>query len=497
MIAQDLKRVRRVGTPLVAIITADQPNTVAQIRENFNGKSGALLTWDVIRGYSPLNELGTDAKVALEATHDAMALTNFTEAMIAALDLPSKTCVLVQNGHAFLSETNPIQALLNLRDFFKSTERTIVLLGPDFKMPAELAQDILVLTEELPSPQEIRATLDKLCSDNALDCDDDTRAHGTDALRGLANFSVEQAAALSVQPDKSVSVANMWQRKRAMLPKGLTLEEPLKDSIGGVEQWLKFSDALFTGPNPPRGIFLFDEIEKSLAGAMGDTSGTSQDQHQELLTEIEDRQYVGSLFLGPPGGGKTFAARVTAARRGIPFFRVDLGSAKGSLVGESEQKIRAIMRAIYAIVGHGGAYFIATCNKLDALSPEIRRRLSSYGLWFFDMANAQERAEIGIIQAKRYPSIPSKDAAQFFASQDGWSGANIRDCCRLAHALNMKLGEAAAFVIPAGQQDPEGLQRLRAIAHNRFLSASTPGVYRMPKAAPIPENRKITSQKEA
>ena len=177
MIAQELKRVRRVGTPLVAIITADQPNTVAQIRENFNGKSGALLTWDVIRGYSPLNELGTDAKVALEATHDAMALTNFTEAMIAALDLPSKTCVLVQNGHAFLGETNPIQALLNLRDFFKSTERTIVLLGPDFKMPAELAQDILVLTEELPSPQEIRATLDKLCSDNALDCDDDTRAH--------------------------------------------------------------------------------------------------------------------------------------------------------------------------------------------------------------------------------------------------------------------------------------------------------------------------------
>lgn len=500
MIAQDLKRVRNVGTPIVAITTADQPNTINQIRSAFNGKSGALLCWDIIRGYSALNELGTDAKLALEQKHDPMELTNFTSAMVAALELPSRACVLVENGHRYLDDAPAVQSLLNLRDLFKSTERTIVLMGPSIKLPAELAQDVLVLDEALPTPEEIRATINALCDENGLTADQDTRAHAVDALRGLANFSVEQASALSVDTKaKTISIAEMWERKRAMLPKGLTMESPLKDQIGGNENWLKFADALFSGPNRPRGIFLFDEIEKSLAGAMGDTSGTSQDQHQELLTEIEDRQYVGSLFLGPPGGGKTFAARVTAARYGVPFFRVDLGSAKGSLVGESEQKIRAIMRAIYAIVGDGGAYFIATCNKLDALSPEIRRRLSSFGLWFFDMASAQERAEIGIIQARKYSGLETKDAAEFFAKQEGWSAANIRDCCRLAHALNMPLAEASAFVIPAGAQDPDGLQRLRQMAHNRFLSSSSAGVYRLPKTPndPVSAFRKIGSGKEA
>ena len=505
MIANELKRVRNVGVPLIAITTADQPNTVKQLREGLNGKS-PLILWDIIRGFSGLNDKGTDTLTALIQSLGGegaeMGLTNFVFAMTEALKLDERSCVLVENGHRFIDEPPAIQALMNLRDAFKSTRRTIVLLGPDFRLPAELNQDILILDEAFPTADEIKATLTTLYTENKIAADDATVEHAIDAMRGLAAFSIEQAAALSLQPDKTVSIPELWERKRAMLPKGLTMEKPLENAtIGGAEQWLAFANDLFAGPMRPRVIFFIDEIEKVLAGSStshGDTSGTSQDQAQELLTTIEDNQFPGSMFLGPPGNGKTFIARAISAKYGIPFLRGDLGSAKGSLVGQSEQQIRALTRAVLAIAGKGGAYIITTCNRLDAITPEMQRRLASFGLWFFDMPNAQERAEIGIIEAKKYPNIASESAAKFFAAREGWSGANIRDCCRLAYALGRDLYSASAFVIPAGSQDPEALSRLRTLANGRFLSASYEGVFRLRKSEPAPKTetvRKI-SQKE-
>ena len=56
MITEQLKRARAVGVPLIAIATQDQPHTVALLAAGINS-GAALLCWDVVRGYSPLNEL--------------------------------------------------------------------------------------------------------------------------------------------------------------------------------------------------------------------------------------------------------------------------------------------------------------------------------------------------------------------------------------------------------------------------------------------------------
>jgi hypothetical protein len=496
MIATELKRLRNVGVPLVAIGTADQGHTIDQIRAELNGKS-PLILWDVIRGYQGLNELGVAQVDKLLASispeEPALAqqsLTNFTQALIEAIKFSERTCIIALNGHAFYTEAPAIQAILNLRDPFKGSKRTLVLIGPDFRLPSELSQDVLVIQEALPTADEIKAALSKIYDENGIKADVDMCA---EALRGLSAFSVEQAGALAITPDQTVSIAELWERKRAMLPKGLAMEQPLNETIGGNEAWIEFSDALFSGPEKPNVIIFIDEVDKVLNSAMaGDTSGTSQDAAQELLTIIEDHHFPGSLFLGPPGGGKTFTARATAAKNKVPFLRADLGAAKGSLVGESERRIREITRAILAIAGDGRAYFVATCNKLDVLAPEMRRRLSSFGLWFFDMLNSEERAEVGILNARKYPTLNVEDTARFFAKQEGWSGANIRDCCRLAHALSMTLEKASRFVIPAATQDPQGLERLRATANGRFLSASKAGFYKAPRAG-IPETAANTS----
>ena len=281
-----------------------------------------------------------------------------------------------------------------------------------------------------------------------------------------------------------VSLPELWARKKAMLPKGLELEYPSQtfDDIGGSAAVKAFFNQLGAGPRKFRVVIIIDEIEKLVAGAggdsgLGDSSGTSQDAMAVLLTELEDRDYFGITHFGPPGTGKTYTARAIAATFGLPCVRMDTGAMKGRYVGDSEGAIRAALKAIYALAGDGGALIVATTNQFGSLPTALRDRLAKLGVWFYDLPTAAERGAIAKLQAKHY-GLKAKDAAAFFEPLEGWSGRNIRNCCELAHALACDFAEASKYVIPQAQQEPAGLERLRKMAEGRFLSASTPGVYK-------------------
>ena len=217
----------------------------------------------------------------------------------------------------------------------------------------------------------------------------------------------------------------------------------------------------------------------------GDSSGTSQDQAGVLLTTMEKYGYAGQILVGPPGSGKSAFADAVAGTFERPLICVDLGAAKGSLVGQSEERIRAMMKAIYAIAGEKGAFFIATCNKLDILSPELRRRFR-YGIYFFDLPDKDERISIGKLQTAKYKL---KQDDEFWIECEGWSGANIRDCCDLSYAMRVGLKDAQNFIVPAFKQDQDGITRLRNMANGKFLSASYEGTYDKDKKKDKSTNR--------
>src|SRR5438067_3194931 len=60
----------------------------------------------------------------------------------------------------------------------------------------------------------------------------------------------------------------------------------------------------------------------------------------------------------------------------------------------------------------------------------------------------------------------------------GWTGAEIRACCRLAALLDVTLTQAAHHVVPVAVTAAEQVERLRSWASGRCLSASAPGIYR-------------------
>ena len=52
--------------------------------------------------------------------------------------------------------------------------------------------------------------------------------------------------------------------------------------------------------------------------------------------------------MGIPGTGKSLTSKATATILGWPLIRLDIGALKGSLVGESEQKMRSALKVIDA-----------------------------------------------------------------------------------------------------------------------------------------------------
>lgn len=493
-VVEQLRALRRVSTPLVGITTADQPALIASVVKSYaaaENQRPPILQHDIIRGVLGLNQEGKDARAAIVPDSDmpGTPLQSPAEALAAAAGLQARAILFVLNASPLLDNPAVVQAICNLRDEFKSNGRTLVLLSPQLSLPPELVQDVNTIDAPLPNEARIAEIIDdevknaRETMSNPPDVpSDEDKRRAVEALSGLAEFPVEQSIALSLSSARKLDAAQLWARKRAFIgqTRGLTIDSggATFDDIGGLENVKTFGRALFAGRVPPRAIVRIDEIEKMLGGAAADTSGVSQDALGTILREMEDQNWAGLIGVGPPGSGKTIFSQTLGNTHGAPTFALDLGAAKGSLVGQSEERIRAALKTIKA-VAQMGAFFVATCNKLDALPPELRRRFR-YGLWFFDLPTAEERAAIWAINVKRYEITPEQLADK--PADTDWTGAEVRNVCELAWRMKTTIKTAAAFIVPVSVSDPEAINKLRSTAAGKFLSASYAGPYKHPKA---------------
>jgi SpoVK/Ycf46/Vps4 family AAA+-type ATPase len=234
----------------------------------------------------------------------------------------------------------------------------------------------------------------------------------------------------------------------------------------------QFLSRILAGDRAPKTVVIIDEIEKALGGAGTDTSGVSTDQLAVLLTAMQDKKAAGILLMGPPGAGKTVVAKAAANEASALGIMFDLGGMKSSLVGSSEQRIRSALRVIDA-VSSGLPLFIATCNSVAALPPELLRRFN-LARFFVDLPTPDERKSIWGIHRKKY-EIDPKDPGP--ASDSQWTGAEIENACDIARRLNQPLAEAAKYIVPIAKSAEATITRLRQQAGGHFISASEPGPY--------------------
>jgi hypothetical protein len=482
--------VRNAGCPLVAYETSDPAQTIINLRRAMNGteETTPIAQWDTLRGLTGVNDAG--ATLCKDWQCDPLNTGEcgtaldflFSRALEAkARETFAKGVFFFHNAHRFIDDPRVMQGVWNLRDIFEKLGATLVMLNTASKVPIELRNDVVTISDPLPTLPEIS----KLTFDIAKDAvkggfNLDPEAIREDALiadtlTGISGFGVRQTFALSLRKD-GVDQDTLWDRKRKLIEQtaGLSVWKGGEtfDELGGLKNLKDFLTRILTsGTTPIRGVLHCDEIEKSLAGASGDTSGTSQDQLGVILRCMEDWQLPGIILVGPPGVGKSAISKAAGSVANAPVVALDLGAMKGSLVGESEGRIRAAMDVFQAVC-QGRGIVIATCNKIASLPPELRRRFS-LGTFFVDLPQDEERKAIWKLWRRRY-EIPSEMAEP---PCDGWSGAECKACCDIASRAGLTLVEAAKFIVPVCKSAADQIKALRDMASGRFISANKPGVY--------------------
>jgi SpoVK/Ycf46/Vps4 family AAA+-type ATPase len=216
----------------------------------------------------------------------------------------------------------------------------------------------------------------------------------------------------------------------------------------------------------------------------------------------------GLLLVGIPGTGKSLSSKATASILGWPLIRLDIGSLKNSLVGESERRIRQATHVIDAfgkaviwldevekmfsgtrssgetdggttasMFGHFLTWMaettspilvMATANNIAQLPPEFLRAGRFDATFFVDLPTKPERIEIIKIMNRKWKSdIPIEYADKL----TGYTGAEIEQLAK--DSLFDGLETAFKSLVPLSRTMREDITTLREWAKTRARFANT------------------------
>lgn len=523
---EQFKAARKCGVPLIAIETNDEAATMKTLlNECGNGhdavKPCAVMTWNSVDGMNGLNTAGETLALKLNESPDIAAPVPFVATMASTEVngmpvIPAGTIIGMHSAGDWFGDAVVRQGIWNLRDKFKRDGRTLVLLGLVFDLPMNLKNgDVVVLEDELPNEEQLASLTKKLdeqvsrckCGGEEKDCktckgtgiktkrpkaSDEAIERVVEAVKGLSKFGAEQVISMALRPtlvEKQLPVCGIdlehcWTAKRKQIEqtRGLSIyrENTSFANLGGLDEIKDYLTAIMTGRKPPKVIVWLDEIEKSGLASRQESSGTNIDQEGELLKFMEDQKVFGIMLLGVPGCGKSEVCKCMSGEFDRVVIRLDLGALQDRYVGGSQQSIRAALKMIKA-VGGKDTLWLATSNSIDGLSSAMKSRFTD--TFFFDLPSREERLPIWNVWLNNYGLTDKPEGFD----DESWVARDIVHCCDKAFRTSKPLAEAAKRITPVGLMIREEIKSLRAQADNRYLSASKPGVYQVPKKQAEPE----------
>lgn len=437
-----------------------------------------------------LPSLATQAKAALPgATTLIMVLDNFGNFLSTNMGKIYSQQIhhVIHEGKAGLEvagqrDTGPIRIIL-------------VVMSPTVVLPSELERLFTVVEHKLPDSDQIWSIVTSLVEPEEIPSDEQ-KFQVLEAAAGLTRMECENAVALSLvrtfDAEKKCSRVDpqvIWELKSQFLKRSglLTLYQgdASFDRLGGVEYFKDFGVRLL----------------KSHKGHIN-----------PLLVPR------GLLLLGVPGSGKSESVRCLANATGRKLLQMDIGSLMSKYVGDSDRNMREALAIADAMapcilhveevekalsgVGSSGdsgvstrifgqwlswlndhttdVFVVCTSNDISALPPEFSRAERFDGIFFFDLPTDEERLAIWTIYLERFGhKVKSELLDRLISLSDGWTGAEIRSCARLAALLDESLEAQAKTIVPVSKSADAQLAKLRQWASGRCLSVRSQGVYRL------------------
>ncbi|MBF6241840.1 AAA family ATPase [Nocardia otitidiscaviarum] len=351
--------------------------------------------------------------------------------------------------HAFLgddgrpADPQVVRALRDLVRDFRSGEatRTVIVVAPILRIPAELQRDVTVVDFPLPTAVEIGELLDSMGADRTVVLNGTLRDRLATAAVGMTLIEAERAFTLAMVDggiaESAVDVVLAGKAQAVRRSGGLELvrTDIRFEHVGGLanlEAWLLSrrdcwrAEAADYGVPAPKGVFL----------------------------------------AGVSGCGKSSIAKATAGEWGLPLIRWDFGRVCDGSVGDRD--VRATLSTVEGtapcvlwvsgidrmITGENGArtavfgtflawlsektrpvFVIAIADRIDGLPQDLLCGSRFDQTFFVDLPNSAARESIWRIHLERRLTGPAAGLSlsppllhDLSEASEGFSGQQIEQC---------------------------------------------------------------------
>jgi SpoVK/Ycf46/Vps4 family AAA+-type ATPase len=408
--------------------------------------------------------------------------------------------------------------LKNLKNKLKNKKKIIIVISSILKIHDSIKRDFLILDDPLPNYDSIKSEVDKFLQRNNL---------GHNLSESLKDRIVLSSLGLTIDQVNKIFAKTIHKNKK-LDEKCLNQIIAEKKLVIGQSNVLDFYDVSETINN---------------VGGLNQLKNWLRIRSKAFSQNAKDYglpQPKGLLMLGVQGTGKSLTAKAVSSLWRLPLLKLDIGRVFGSLVGESESRIREAINVAETIspcilwideidkafAGMGGqqgdsgtsarvfgtlitwmqekikpVFIVATANDISKLPAEMLRKGRFDEIFFVDIPNEYEREEIFKIHiGKTKRDVQLFDLLSLVEISKGFTGAeieqSIKDAMYVAFADNEReyntedILESLQNTVPLSQMKSEQIEKLRSWAKTSARMASYADTKKM-RELPSQENEII------
>ena len=491
---EEIRLYLRARVALIVLVTVEEQRAIEVVDEvrRTRDADSDLVMWDIADRFSskagrqlpdavdPVAALDKIKDLAWKATH-------------------RRDLYLLKDFHEFWGKDPRVRRKLrNLAQQLVYTGSSLIITTPVRSVPVELRDDAVVVEMPLPTADELRPVLDGLIDDTKgvrSELTSHGRARLVQAGLGLTVAQAKRAFAKAIVRDEVLDdrdIDAVIAEKKAIIRESRALEfytvEETPDDVGGLDalkRWLALRERAFSAQAVEYGL----PAPKGLA------------------------------LIGIPGTGKSLTAKMIGGLWRLPLLRLDVGALFGSLVGESEERVRRALQLAETVAPcvlwidelekglsggdlDGGTsqrvfgtiltwmqektspvFVVATANDVTSLPPETLRRGRFDEIFFLDLPTEEERREIIAVHLRKRRRDPGGfDVFHLAQIADGYTGAELEQSIvdAMYHAFDddrdfhtADVTAAIGRTVPLSRAQREVIERLRSwLREGRARSAS-------------------------
>ena len=537
---KELNTLVMADTQLIYCVTAEEDRLIKDFREHIAYPNGIeILHWSAFTGL--IRDVDRGKRLTCDDTGDGVAKSDFPKTanpasalkQVANYEVTEKAngaVFFMKDMHTVFNEPIPRQIRDVINWLSKRTDSqpiSIVIVAPELGfsqgsrgggLPITLEKDMVVVDYDLLEREELEDIVNTAVFEinnakkengmtDLIELDENGIQEIARAGQGMTFDEFTRAMATSIIDTGTIDVAAILEHKKQAIKKSDILEvmsvETSMDEVGGLDSLKEY----------------FERYKSSFS-----------DEAKAFGVE----PLKGVIMTGIPGTGKSLSAKAVAGLWKLPLLRMDVGKVMGSLVGQSEQRMRDALKHAAACApcvlwidemekglsgtqssgaSDGGTtarvfgtlltwmeecekdvVVIATANAVDQLPPELIRRFND--VFFVDLPESDEREEIVTIHLKKRGRKPTDfDVEAIVKETDGYTGAEIEKTIKESVATAFANGDkvvetshvldAVREMKPISKQMADKIATLRAWADGKARYASSKGLKKRVKTKKI------------